>query len=275
LTKRSDILDAPDRQSAAADGKDRSIVAAVSRGLSILSAFSERDIWLGNSEIAARTRLPKPTVSRLTRTLSQLGYLHHSPRRRQYRLSVAVLALGYGVLGNLDIRKIARPAMQAFADSCNALVALGARERLDMIHLETCHSNSTMLTLRVDAGSRGRVATTAFGRALLAALPEEERKAVFEQMSQQYRNQWPKLKREIDQAIRDVRQHGFCIVMGLWQPDINAVAVPLVLRNRSEILSIGCAGSARYLPRRLIEKEIGPRLVELAQRVAAELSVLA
>jgi len=252
--------------------KDRNVVTAVARGLSILGAFSPRDIWLGNSEIAARTGLPKPTVSRLAQTLASLGYLRHSPRRRQHRLTTSVLTLGYAVLGNLDVRKIARPAMQSFADSCNALVALGAREHLNMIHLETCHSNSTMLTLRLDTGTRARIATTAFGRALLAALPKDEREAIFKQMAQHYRERWPRLKREIDQAIRDVQHHGFCIVMGLWQPDINAVAVPLTCADGSEVLSVGCAGFARYLPRRRLEQEIGPRLMELAQRITAELS---
>jgi len=252
--------------------KDRNLVTAVSRGLSILSAFSPRDVWLGNSEIAERTALPKPTVSRLTDTLSRLGYLHHSPRRRQYRLDMAVLTLGYAVLGDLDVRKVARPRMQTLADSCNALVALGERERLDMIHLETCHSNSTMVTLRVDTGSRARVATSAFGRALLAALPRNEREQLLEQMRLHYREHWPKLEREILQAVRDVNRQGFCIVMGLWQPDINAVAVPLILPDSSEVMSIGCAGSARYLPRRRLETEVGPRLVELSRRITAELS---
>lgn len=252
--------------------KDRNVVTAVSRGLSILRVFSPRDVWLGNGEIAERTALPKPTVSRLTDTLSRLGYLHHCPRRRQYRLGVAVLTLGYAALGDLDVRKVARPEMQALADSCNALVALGERERLDMIHLETCHSNSTMLTLRVDTGSRARVATSAFGRALLAALPKDERELVLAQMRQHYRKHWPELEREILQAIRDVNRRGFCIVMGLWQPDINAVAVPLVLPDYSAVMSIGCAGSSRYLPRRRLETEVGPRLVELSHRLAAQLS---
>jgi DNA-binding IclR family transcriptional regulator len=265
-------VEASSRNKATGTSKDRNLVTAVSRGLSILSVFSPRDVWLGNSEIAERTALPKPTVSRLTDTLTRLGYLQHSPRRRQYRLGVAVLTLGYAVLADLDVRKIARPAMQALADSCNALVALGERERLDMIHLETCHSNSTMVTLRVDSGSRARVATTAFGRALIAALPGSERDLVLEQMHHHYRERWPKLKREIDQAIRDVNRQGFCIVMGLWQPDINAVAVPLVLPDRSEVMSIGCAGSSRYLPRRRLETEIGPRLVELSHRISGELS---
>lgn len=207
------ILDAINQHNAAASSKDRSIVTAVSRGLSILSAFSSRDVWLGNSEIAARTRLPKATVSRLTQTLSMLGYLHHSRRRKQYRLGVAVLTLGYAVLGNLDVRKVARPSMQAFADSCNVLVALGARERLDMIHLETCHSNSTMLTLRVDSGSRARVATTAFGRALLAALSNDEREAAFQQMSRHYRDQWPKLK---GRSIRRFARYTARVSVSSW-----------------------------------------------------------
>lgn len=109
-------MDEVSRDEIAGTTKDRNIVTAVSRGLSILSAFSPRDVWLGNSEIAERTGLPKPTVSRLTETLMRLGYLHHSSRRRQYRLGVAVLTLGYAVLGDLDVRKVARPAMQALAD---------------------------------------------------------------------------------------------------------------------------------------------------------------
>ena len=53
---------------------DRNFVVALSRGLDVLRAFHPNDGLLGNQEIAARTNLPKPTVSRLTYTLAQLGY---------------------------------------------------------------------------------------------------------------------------------------------------------------------------------------------------------
>ena len=41
---------------------DRSFVVALSRGLDVLRAFQPNDGLLGNQEIAARTKLPKPTV---------------------------------------------------------------------------------------------------------------------------------------------------------------------------------------------------------------------
>ena len=74
---------------------DRSFVVALSRGLDVLRAFQPNDGLLGNQEIAARTKLPKPTISRLTYTLTKLGYLTPVPRFEKYQLAPAALALGY------------------------------------------------------------------------------------------------------------------------------------------------------------------------------------
>ena len=71
---------------------DRSFVVALSRGLDVLRAFQPNDGLLGNQEIAARTNLPKPTVSRLTYTLTRLGYLTPVPRFEKYQLAPAAMA---------------------------------------------------------------------------------------------------------------------------------------------------------------------------------------
>ena len=70
---------------------DRSFVVALSRGLDVLRAFQPNDGLLGNQEIAARTKLPKPTISRLTYTLTKLGYLTPVPRFEKYQLAPAAL----------------------------------------------------------------------------------------------------------------------------------------------------------------------------------------
>ena len=62
------------------DAPDRQFVVALSRGLDVLRCFRASDPMLGNQEIAARTGLPKPTVSRLTHTLTRLGYLIYLER---------------------------------------------------------------------------------------------------------------------------------------------------------------------------------------------------
>ena len=52
----------------------------------MLACFRSGDKALGNQEIARRTGLPKPTVSRLTFTLSSLGYLVYSSSLEKYAL---------------------------------------------------------------------------------------------------------------------------------------------------------------------------------------------
>ena len=106
--------------------KDRQFVTALARGLDILRAFTPRHPVLGNNEIAQRAHLPKPTVTRLTYTLTQLGYLNYSPESGKYSLSVGVLALGYSFLASQDIRAIARPLMQERRGALVTLTYLGA-----------------------------------------------------------------------------------------------------------------------------------------------------
>lgn len=154
----------------ATEGKDRQIVTALARGLSVLRCFRQGDRFLGNQEIAERAGLPKATVSRLTHTLTVLGYLNHSKRFNQYSLGAAVLSLGHSMRGNLDILKSARPLMQELADHAEASVSLAARDGLHMVYLENCVASANMITLRIDVGARTRIANTAMGRALLCKI---------------------------------------------------------------------------------------------------------
>jgi len=53
---------------------DRQFATTLARGLEVLRCFTPLEPLLGNKEISVRTGLPKPTVSRLTYTLTKLGY---------------------------------------------------------------------------------------------------------------------------------------------------------------------------------------------------------
>src|SRR6185312_16759360 len=101
---------------------DRQFVAALARGLAILRCFRSGDRYLGNQEIARRTGLAKPTVSRLTHTLKRIGFLSHSKAREEYALGPGVLALGHTYLAALNMRELARPFMQEMADFAQATI---------------------------------------------------------------------------------------------------------------------------------------------------------
>jgi hypothetical protein len=139
---------------------DRKFVAALARGLEVLRAFKPSDGYLGNREIAERTRLSKPTVTRLTYTLTRLGYLAHDDQLGKYQLAPGAISIGYAALARLGVRHMARPFMQEMANETGASVALGARDRSSVIYVELCRGR-TGLTAALDPGSRLPIATTA------------------------------------------------------------------------------------------------------------------
>jgi DNA-binding IclR family transcriptional regulator len=255
----------------ASEIKDRQFVIALARGLDILRAFTPQDGLLGNQEIATRTGLPKPTVSRLTHTLTRLGYLTHSERLGKYQLGTAVLSLGYAVLANMGLRSVARPFMQDLAEYANASVSLGSRDRLNMVYIEHCRSIGTV-TLRLDLGSRIPIATTAMGRALMAALPDRERDYLMTHIAKRDPKNWPRIQTGIERAVEDYKAHGFTISAGDWQTDVHAVGVPMIPPDGSGIFAFNCGGPAFLFDRKRLVSDLGPRLVNLVRNVEAALN---
>jgi DNA-binding IclR family transcriptional regulator len=247
--------------------KEPQVVIALARGLSVLRSFRHGDRFLGNQEIAERTGLPKATVSRLTQTLTVLGYLNHSKRFNQYSLGAAVLSLGYSMLGNMNILKSARPLMQELADDVEASVSLAAPDGLHMVYLENCVALSNMIALRIDVGARTRIANTAMGRALLCGLPDEERANLIALIRKATpKGEWRQIKAGIDQGAIDYQEKGFCFSLGDWRENVNSIAVPLIQADRS-VLAINCGGPSWQLSAEKLEKDIGPRLVEISRRL--------
>jgi len=245
---------------------DRQFVTALARGLEVLSCFRARDKALGNLDIAQRCNLPKSTVSRLTHTLTQLGYLTLDEASGKYRLGTATLSLGSTALARMDIRQMARPLMQELADASKAMVSLGTRDRLSMIYVENCRSTSA-LTLSLDVGSRIPIATTAMGRAYLAVASARERAAIFDDLAALDELAWPALKRGIDRALDEVRTLGVACSFGDWQPDVNAIAVGFDPGGGMPLMAINCGGPAFQLAPEFLLGEVRPRLLDLVRRL--------
>jgi len=243
------------------------IIAPLARGLDLLSAFTTADQWLGNLELAMRTRLPPSTANRIAKSLAQLGYLDYSRQRRQYRLGSGVLTLGYAAVATSPFRSFARADLQRFADDHHLFVAIGQRDRLDIMIVECFRSNSSALTVRLDAGSRVPIANTAAGWALMSELPEDERAFLLSHIKRRYGRNWLEQSRGMTQALSQLGRKGYCVSFGNWHSEITSVGVPLVTADHTSIMSLICSGAAPFLSSRRISDEVGPELVALAERL--------
>jgi DNA-binding IclR family transcriptional regulator len=249
---------------------DRRFVVALSRGLDVLRAFRPNDGLLGNQEIAARTNLPKPTVSRLTYTLTRLGYLTPVPRFEKYQLAPSAMALGYAALANLGVRHLSEPFRETLMRETGGAVAVGGRDRHSMIYFGQSRNGLTV-NVQLDVGSRIPIATTAMGRAYVWALPDDERATLLRDLREHYGSRWPKLRDGIERSGETVAKRGFAISAGEWQDDVHAVGVALRLNDGTGPYAFNCGAPAfRFTEERLLN-DIGPRLVAMVRNIEAAL----
>jgi DNA-binding IclR family transcriptional regulator len=252
-----------------APATDRKFVTALARGLEVLRCFGARDRWLTQQEMVKRTGLPKPTIARLVHTLTQLGHLGYSQALNKYALGSETLTLGFSALGQMDIRRIARPFLQALSEHTQAAVHLAVSDALSMFLIDTYRHSTSFV---VDIGSRVPIASTSMGRAYLSALPADTRRRMLDRLRQAHAGEWPKIEREIDEALVEHQDHGYCLGLGDWRREVHAIAVPLMLPDATEPVVFGCSGAAFQLDPEVLRRDFAPRLLTVVGNVRSALS---
>lgn len=256
---------------AAADATaDRRFVTALARGLALLRCFRPQDRWLAHQELARRSGLPQATVSRLAFTLVSLGYLRHRAASGEYALSPAVLGLGFAVLTNFEIGRIARPWMEMLAERTQAAISLGVRHQGSVVYVAHCRS-SARLILGLDVGTRLPLAETAMGRALWCASSTGMRELIARQLQAEDGARWPRRQAVLARAEAEQAARGYVASEAEWESEIAAIGVGLDIGDGREPLALTVGGPAARLQGALLHEEFAPALVATGRAIVAAL----
>lgn len=248
--------------------EDRQFVTALARGLDILRSFDASRTELGTMELANITGLPQPTVWRLCHTLVKCGFLMPSGTSEKLRIGMPILGLGYAALSMLGFDELVRQEMHRLAVDFDAAVSLATPDRLDMLIIQRARGNG-MLLVNLHIGSRLPIATSSFGWGYIASLPVPERTALFKRLAAAHGDDWPQLKKNIEEGIRAFDDNRYVLNMGSYNREINAIAVPIVDGKGKEALVVNCGAPAMVLSKEKMENEVAPRLLELASTIRA------
>lgn len=247
--------------------QDRRFVAALARGLEVLRCFTPRDHWLAHHELARRTGLAPATVSRLTFTLTQLGYLLHRPATGEYAISPAVLALGFSALSHFDLARIARPWMDDLAEATQSAVSLGVRHGTTMVYVAHCRSTAR-LSLGLDVGTRLPLAETAMGRAWWCSASQPWRDRVAQLLAAEQPERWSSRQSRLRQMQDQMARRGYVTSEGEWESDIAAIGAGIDPGDGREPLALTVGGPATRLQGTLLHDTFGPLLVRTCAAIA-------
>jgi DNA-binding IclR family transcriptional regulator len=254
---------------------DKQFATTLARGIELLRCFTARDTALSNAELAALCELPRPTISRLTYTLTALGYLRQNPRTGRYELGSALISATYPLMASIGLRQQARPLMNALADATGGNVSMGIRDRLNIVLVETSRQ-PLPVTLRgpmADVGLSLPIVGSAIGRAFLAGCDPALRERLLNEIRVKEPQDWARFSPGLQAALRDHERQGYCAVDGDLVGEVLAVGAALPQGHAGEPVVFNCAFARAALARghglAWLRKDIGPQLVTLVRRLQA------
>jgi len=247
---------------------DPRLATSLSNGLRLLEAFTAEPQGVSNADLARRSGLSRPSVSRLTTTLATRGLVTFDPQTRRYRLGPTALTIAYPLLVNLGVRRRARLPMKQLSDELGATISLGIADRTRMVYVETLRGNDPV-AFQPDIGAPVPMLQSAMGRAWLVSAAAGDRDRTMAAIRAAAPAHYRRWATSLASARADLERHGFTLSRRDWQPDIDAVAVPLALSPNGDRLVLNCGLAARRLRGDDLVRRIGPRLLALAQQIEA------
>ncbi len=252
------------------EDKDRNFITALARGLDVLRCFRPHETVLSNADIAKRTGLPKPTVSRLLYTLCKLDYLALDDASGGYRLSTGVLTLGFGVLSGMDIADRAKDVLRDLRDGPNKYItaAVAQCHLTDVVYIAAERSREE-ISLAISIGSRLPLFFSAIGRAILVGMSDTEREQAFANGALHLPDSIAAQKDSYATAKSEFDALGYCTGYGDWRPDVNGIAVPIKSLD-GRVFAINVGGPAFNVKQKQLETVYAPRLIAAAKMLSLQ-----
>lgn len=213
-------------------------VEAVQRAIAVLNVLAEANSDLGTNEIARRTGFNVSSVSRLLATLVDGGLLQYVPSTGRYRLGIRILQLANVAREKLDIRTLARPYLEELSELTGETATLSLPGERDVLTVDFAASDLSVRSV-ASIGRNSVAHATAVGKVFLAwggQLPDGDLAGYTERTVTD--------REELDAEIAQIKDQGWAQAIREREPELSAVAVPVLDHAGSLVAILGVQGPA-------------------------------
>ncbi|MCP5368641.1 MAG: IclR family transcriptional regulator [Hyphomicrobiales bacterium] len=240
------------------DNRRREHGSALEKSLAIVEAITQQTQAIGLPDLTARLNLPRQTIHRILLQLEALGLVIRDPGRDRFAVGPRLSRLALDTLLSANRNAPVRAVLQDLVDDIHETCNVGVLDGFDFLYLERIESDWP-LRVHLHAGSKVPAYCTSGGKALLAFLPEDQRRRLLGARA---------LKRHTDKTItappdleRDLaacRAAGYSTNDEEYNVGIVGVGVPIFgaggrviagLACHAPVARVGLDGLLAYVPR--------------------------
>lgn len=146
-------------------------VSSILRALQILECFMDHDTEWTLKALVDHLGLPTTTVFRQISTLTERQYLVQDPVRKSYRVGPRLLRLSSAIMGQSNLRILARPELERLSDTVKETINLSMLLERDIFYLDKVETHRSIVC-NTKVGSRAPAYATSSGKIMLACQSE-------------------------------------------------------------------------------------------------------
>lgn len=222
--------------------EDRYAIRSIDRAIDILESVAARNGALTVDQIVASTGLPKTTAFRVLATLTARRLLERDEQTQTYRLGLLALVVGARAMGDLDLRRSARPHLER-------LVA----DTGETVHLSILSDDKALCIDKLDASRSMRMASfvgfldplhcSGVGKTLLAFQDEPARQQLLARLQLEPHTPHTITDRAgLVAQIGEIRARGYAIDDEEIELGLRCVAAPIRDHSGTVIAAVSISG---------------------------------
>ncbi len=215
-------------------------VAKVFKIIELLVSRKEYEL----RELSQLLGMQKTTVHRMLLTLQDLGYVRQNPQNRNYQATIKFFELGQSVVRHIRLIDIARPRMMELSNKVDENVNLGIMDGIDAVCIDRVEGQNP---LKVDQpiGSRYPAYVSAFGKAMLSFLPDEERAQILANHTiVKFTEKSHKTIAALESDLKRCRERGYALDSEEALVGIRCVGAPIFDHTGKVVAGISIAAPA-------------------------------
>jgi DNA-binding IclR family transcriptional regulator len=240
-------------------------VKSAERVLRLLELLTKHPNGLTIKEISEILCFPQSSTSGLVGTLFIEGYLTQDSIKR-FKLGPKLIQIGSAAMDSLDISSQGAPYLKKLMEDVQETVFMAMLSDNDLVYLAKIDNNRSIRTTAQPGGQKP-LYCTGLGKAFLAFLPEENRKAILNsvQLVQITKNTITD-KEELEQQLKMFVEMGYSIDDEENEEGLYCLAAPIFGANHTLQAAISVAGPKQRMVKQ--KEYIVEKLIQTSNKIA-------
>jgi DNA-binding IclR family transcriptional regulator len=220
-------------------------------------------------EILSKSDLPKATLYRFLKTLTNQSMLIYDPENQNYSLGMRLVRLAHAAWTQSSLAPVARPLLDKLSAELGETVHLAQLDHAQVLYVDKRNARDPV-EMFSQAGKIGPAYCTGVGKAMLAYLPEEElATAIAQQSFHRFTNGTLINDIELRSELAAIRDRGYAFDREEHEPGIICIAAPILSLRGRVLGGLSVTGSTTRTNLKQLEG-LAPRICASAEAIAQE-----